>query len=113
MPSTAWCYPTSASRRPRGARVLFRRGGKAMMKRWLTVLSLSAACLPAAASAQDAGAYLRRAAAATGSDAIQSLRFVAKGSALVGGQACSAGKPGARANIHSLTRTLDYANGAI
>src|SRR5262245_29510987 len=104
-----WCYPISASR-PRRAKSQLRGGSEMRTIAWSGMLLLSLA-LPA--TADDATAYLRRAAAATGADDIKSLRFVAKGTALVGGQACSAGKPGARANILSQTRTLDYAAGAI
>jgi len=79
----------------------------------LGALSLTLALLPLAAAAQDATAYLSRAAAAIGSDGVKSLRIVAKGSARIGGQARRAGELGARANILSQTRTLDYASGAI
>src|SRR5690242_12911254 len=77
------------------------------------IFGVLAALLPALASAQDASAYLRRAAQAMGADEIKSLRIVAKGSARIGGQARRAGELGAKANILSLTRTADYANEAI
>ena len=79
---------------------------------WAGMLLLSLA-FSAGAAADDATAYLRRAAAAMGADEIKSLRIVAKGTARIGGQARRAGELGARANILSQTRTVDYVNGAI
>src|SRR5690349_10534402 len=79
---------------------------------WLGMLLLSLA-LSAARAADDAAAYLRRAAGAMGADSIDGLRYVAKGSGNVTGQSYGAGNPGAKVSIHSFTRTMNYKVAAI
>src|SRR5258706_454774 len=64
MPSTGWCYPISASRLRRGAD-FFRLGGAPMSNRILRASVLLAIVVAGrAAAAEDATAYLKRAAAA-------------------------------------------------
>lgn len=82
----------------------------------LTGLTLSAAALafaPAAASAVEATAVLKRAANAMGATELRSIRYAAEGSGYTYGQAFKPGASWPKINVHSQIRTIDYDTGAM
>ena len=79
-----------------------------------TLGAVSALWLSSCASTQDsAGNVLNRAAKAMGADSVASLRYVAEGTGHSFGQAFKAQGAWPRVTLHSVTRTVDFANGAM
>ncbi len=80
----------------------------------LTVPAARLACIvslavaPLVAGAQDAGALLRRSAAAMGANDLKSIRYVAEGIGYSYGQAFKPGLPWPKFNVHGQIRTIHY-----
>ena len=66
-----------------------------------------------AMSTSNADGALARAAQTMGSDRVTTLRYVAEGGGYTFGQAYRPGGAWPRITLHSVTRSIDYANGAM
>ena len=83
-------------------------------KRLISGLGLSCAAMgfvPVVGLADDAGAVLKRAAAAMGEP--KSLRYVAEGTGYTFGQAYVPGMPWPKITVHSQIRTINYDTGSM
>lgn len=79
---------------------------------WIVMLTFAALPLVSHAKPQDATALLRRAAAATGADAVKTLRFAGTGTAASFGQAYQPGKGWPKLNLPSYARLVNYEQAA-
>ena len=77
---------------------------------WLGLATLLASC---ASTPESAGDLAARASKAMGADALTTLRYSAEGTGYTFGQAHVPGGAWPKTTLHSVTRSIDYANGAM
>ena len=79
----------------------------------LLCLGLAALLASCASTPESAGDLAARASKAMGADGLTTLRYSAEGTGYTFGQAYVPGGAWPKITLHSVTRTIDYANGAM